>query len=96
MSQIDLFGTATTPPSDDDPLMGQQVRMPERCQCGSVIARIGPGTATHRASVRCSSCNRHRAWLSKKTAAWLEAVAQKFGAPEVITLRTKNSTDSRG
>ena len=55
-----------------DPLTGLSVKLPEPCRCGSDVARIG---------------DRHRGWLSKFTANWIEDVATKFGAPEIITLR---------
>ena len=74
--------------SQTDPLVGLKVRMPSRCRCSTDAARIGPGTVTHRGSIRCSRCDTHRAWLSKDTAQWVQAVANKFGAPPLITLRT--------
>jgi hypothetical protein len=70
-----------------DPLAGLPVKLPEQCRCGSEVALIGAGTEIHRASLRCRSCGRHRGWLSKITANWIETVAVKFGAPEIITLR---------
>ena len=42
--------------------------------------------ATHHLSLKCRSCERHRGWLSKFTADWIESVAAKFGAPEIITI----------
>ena len=82
--------------TETDPLIGLKVKLPSRCRCGTDAAVIGPGTVTHRAAVRCANCDKHRAWLSKDTASWLKAVANKFGAPPLITLRTKNSALQRG
>jgi len=88
MSQTNLFDE-TMPPSSDDPLLGAKVKMPSLCRCGTDAAVVGAGTVTHRASVLCANCKRHRAWLSESTASWLLNVAGKFGAPPLITLRTK-------
>jgi hypothetical protein len=77
-------------------IMGRPVKMPNHCRCGSNIGIVGPGSGPHLASVHCRNCNKHRAWLSKHTAQWLEAVSQKFGAPEIISLRTNGSALSCG
>jgi hypothetical protein len=85
--QLDLFDGTPKPKASTDPLAGLLVKTPDQCRCGSDVAVIGAGTAMHRASLNCRSCGKHRGWLSKFTADWIEAVARKFGAPEIITLR---------
>jgi hypothetical protein len=68
-------------------LLGLQVNLPDRCRCTSRAAVISSGDDTHYAQLECLSCGRPRGWLSEHTARWIEAVAAKFGAPEIITLR---------
>jgi hypothetical protein len=97
--QLDLFGVRantadeTAPASISvhehaaDPLVGLWVRTPDACRCASDVAVIGAGTETHRASLRCRSCGRHRGWLSKFTAGWIENVVGRWGRPEIIKIR---------
>jgi hypothetical protein len=94
--QLDLFGPAApsstaSPPSlpspSPDPLIGLLVELPDACRCASNVAIIGTGTQIHRAMLSCRSCGRHRGWLSKFTADWIEQVAAKFGAPEIIKVQ---------
>jgi hypothetical protein len=67
-------------------LLGLQVKLPDRCHCTSATAVVSTSDGTHYAQLKCQSCGRHRGWLSKPTARWIEVVAAKFGAPEIITL----------
>jgi hypothetical protein len=70
-------------------LLGLHVKLPDARRCGSDVAVIGEDNV-----LTCRSCRRRCGFLSQFTANWLQQVAAKFGAPEVITLRTpprKNS-----
>jgi hypothetical protein len=64
------------------------VRLPDTCRCASDVVIICPGDVTHHLSLKCHSCKRHRGWLSKPTADWISSVVTKFGAPEVISIRS--------
>jgi len=67
----------------DDPLAGLAVKLEhDRCKCGSDTAIIGAGKAMHHTSLTCRSCGRHRGWLSRFTANWIEAVINLHGRPD--------------
>jgi hypothetical protein len=76
-------------------VLGLHVKLPDICRCASDVATICAGNETHYAELKCRSCERHRGWLSQFTARWLESVAAKFGAPEIITLRRPRNSVSR-
>ena len=94
LQQLDLFADeAPTERTDDaapavaaptrDPLAGLAVKLEhDRCKCGSDTAIIGAGKAMHHASLTCRSCGRHRGWLSRFTANWIEAVINLHGRPD--------------
>jgi hypothetical protein len=82
------------PSSDIAPIIGQRVELRRSrdvdCpKCKSRIGIIGEGVGPHWASINCSYCGRHRAWMpAKLTGALIEAV-KAFGRPEQpIILRT--------
>jgi len=68
-------------------LLGQQVRLPNNCRCGSDVAVIGAGGGKYPASLRCQSCGEPRGSLTQFTHDWIAAIAAKFGAPQTITIR---------
>jgi hypothetical protein len=81
------FGVSDVAPAGTapahDPLAGLAVKLEhDRCKCGSDTAIIGAGKAMHRASLTCRSCGRHRGWLSKFTADWIESVISLHGKPD--------------
>jgi hypothetical protein len=49
--------------------------------CCRNICNIGAGKGPHVGELICAGCGRHRGWLSKATAQWIEHVATRFGAP---------------
>jgi hypothetical protein len=49
--------------------------------CCRNICVIGAGTGPHAGELRCADCDQHRGWLSKPTAAWIEHIVTRFGAP---------------
>jgi hypothetical protein len=79
-TQPDLFGAVTAMS-----LLGLKIRLDrpvDRDQpCCRNICVIGAGKGPHAGELRCADCNRHRGWLSKHTADWIENVAARFGAP---------------
>jgi hypothetical protein len=82
----DLFGMPT--------LVGLKVKLNrpvdrERPCCRNICV-IGPGKGPHAGSFNCADCGQHRGWLSKSTAQWIEHVAARFGAPEVIVVRSSS------
>jgi len=57
-------------------------RLADREQpCCRNVAVIEPGKGPHAGRLVCTDCGQHRGWLSKSTAAWIENVIAKFGAP---------------
>jgi hypothetical protein len=66
-----------------DPLAGLVLKLEhDPCRCGSDTAIIGEGSAMYRATLTCRSCGRHRGWLSRPTANWIEAVIDLHGRPD--------------
>lgn len=58
--------------------------------CCRNLAVIGEGKGPHAGALCCADCGNHRGWLSKTTAAWIETVISKFGAPATITVRASS------
>jgi len=73
----DLFGIPT--------LVGLKVKLDRPVDrdhpCCNNICVIGPGKGPHAGALNCADCGQHRRWISKPTAAWLEHVVTRFGAP---------------
>ena len=63
-------------------IVGLKVRTPDSCVCDSEIAVIDGNHHLY-----CSGCNRRRGFLTPLVPIWLEAVANKFGGLENITLK---------
>lgn len=80
-SQMEMF------PREDgstgtDPVQGLSVELPDKCpNCYGVIATVGPGREPHKASLRCTTCGRHRGWLSLQTWSFIHELAAKVAAP---------------
>jgi hypothetical protein len=50
--------------------------------CCRNVCVIGPAETSHAAgTLRCADCGQRRGQLSKPTAAWIEHVVSRFGAP---------------
>ncbi len=78
-------------------VVGLQVVLPEPCQCGEPISVVGSSKGPHHASVACSRCGVHRAWLSGATAAALNTIIDKFGRPTepiTVTMNSRKSADA--
>jgi hypothetical protein len=64
-------------------------------ECGETAVMIGPGVGPHVASLRCTCCDRHRGWLPKPAANFLDASVILFGRPVApITIRTSQYAPS--
>jgi hypothetical protein len=63
-------------------LAGLHVKL-DRPTCCQDVCVIHNGKGPHIGELRCASCDRHRGWLDKATAAWLESVVVIFGRPTV-------------
>jgi hypothetical protein len=101
----DLFGAPT--------LIGLKVKLDRSLDrekpCCRNICIIHPGKELHAGEFRCADCGQHRGWLSKSTAAWIENIIARFGAPttpivvrpsslieeEPATTSTSTSTSNR-
>ena len=93
MTQADFFPELT---ASSTSVVGLEVILPRPCRCGESVAVVGSSKGPHHASVVCSRCGVHRAWLSGTTAAFLDAILEHFGRPtEPITV-TMNSRNERG
>jgi hypothetical protein len=66
---------------DADPLIGIEVNLPHRCQCGHDFLYTGPGCGPHCASLHCARCQRHCGWLSNESAKFICSVIEHFGRP---------------
>ena len=73
------------PPTDAGNPTGLKVKLDrpvdrERPCCRNVCI-ISAGKGPHAGELHCADCGQHRGWLSKPTAAWIEHVVTRFGAP---------------
>jgi hypothetical protein len=88
----DLFGNPA--------LVGLKVKLDrpadrERPCCNNVCT-IGAGEGSHAGELCCADCGQHRGWLSKLTAAWIESVVTRFGAPTTPIVVHKSHTYEEG
>jgi hypothetical protein len=60
--------------------------------CCRNVCIIGAGKGPHTGELRCADCGRHRGWLSKSTAQWIESVVTRFGAPTTPIVVRKSHT----
>jgi hypothetical protein len=84
----DLFGAPT--------LIGVRMKLDrpidrERPCCLNVCT-IGPASGPHAGELVCTGCGQHRGWLSKSTAAWIESIITRFGAPTTPIVVRKSHT----
>src|SRR5262249_1381780 len=81
-AQLEMFATE---PSADGGLIGLKAKLDrpvdhERPCCRNVCI-ISAGKGPHAGELHCADCGQHRGLLSKPTAAWIEHVVTRFGAP---------------
>jgi hypothetical protein len=78
--QLDFFTTRTP-----TPLEGLRVKLDRPVDrdrpCCLNVCEIVAGRGPHAGELICADCGRHRGWLSKITAQWIETVIARFGAP---------------
>jgi hypothetical protein len=74
---VDLFDSPT--------VVGLKVKLDRPVDrerpCCLNICTIGPARGPHAGELVCAGCDQHRGWLSKTTAAWIESIVKRFGAP---------------
>jgi hypothetical protein len=72
-------------------LIGLTVQMEGRadkpCRCGETALVVGSPKGPHVGSLYCSSCNRHRGWLPKKAADFLNECLRTFGTGSTFHIR---------
>jgi hypothetical protein len=61
--------------------------------CCRNLAIIGEGKGLHAGALHCADCGNHRGWLSKTTAAWIESIINRFGAPTTPIVVRPSSLD---
>jgi hypothetical protein len=92
-AQHDMFPAAS---AADGSLVGLRVKLDrpvDREQpCCANICIIGAGKGPHAGELHCTDCGQHRGWLSKSTAAWIESVVTRFGAPPTPIVVRKSHT----
>jgi hypothetical protein len=91
--QLSMF--ASTSPSTSP--VGLLVVLPQRCQCGESIAITGSSRGPHYASIICSGCGTHRAWMSGATYNFITSIIDRFGRPVEpieISLNSRTRVDS--
>ena len=66
-------------------LIGLQVKLDRPVDrekpCCRNICVIEAGKGPHAGALHCVDCGRHRGWVSKSSAQWIETVVTRFGAP---------------
>jgi hypothetical protein len=92
-AQHDMFPAAH---AADSSLIGLKVKLDRPVDrekpCCSNICIIGAGKGPHAGVLHCADCGQHRGWLSKSTAAWIESVVTRFGAPTTPIIVRKSYT----
>jgi hypothetical protein len=91
--QLSMF--ASTSPSSSP--IGLHVVLPQRCQCGESIAITGSSRGPHCASIICSRCGTHRAWMSGATYSFISTIIDQFGRPVEpieVTLNSRARVDN--
>jgi hypothetical protein len=78
-------------------LTGTRIRLDrltdrEHPRCDNVATIGSGGTGMFAASLTCATCDRHRGWLSETAIKFIQETRARFGAREVITLRTLSSS----
>lgn len=94
-AQISLFPELT---ASSTSVIGLEILLPQPCRCGEGRSVVGSYKGPHHASVACSRCGKHRAWLSGTTTAFLNAILDHFGRPtEPITviMNSRSSADAQ-
>jgi hypothetical protein len=92
MFQLDLFQSSSPPssaPLPTSPIMGQRVRLPDACRCGSYTGVIGSSSGPHEHRLCCERCDTWRRWLSRAEAAFIMEVGVRFGAPAASAVRRR-------
>ena len=85
--QFDLFGEATA--SRSKALIGIKIKLSLTDTCCENVVTLGSSKkAMHAVSMRCTGCGKFRGWLGNEAAAFISATRAKFGAPDIIVLRT--------
>jgi hypothetical protein len=79
-------------------IIGLKVEL-DPIDCGQPICKnicnIDPGKGPHIGELRCDGCGRHRGWLQKDTAIWLQSIVAIFGRPTTpIAVRAACSVPS--
>jgi hypothetical protein len=60
---------------------------PGHRRCSPYVT-IGSSKGIHDNALICNSCGKNRGWISSRTIDFTNETRARFGAPEVITLRT--------
>jgi hypothetical protein len=83
--QLDFFATA---PSTT--LVGLEVFTNTDCTgCGCNGAVLGSSAGPHCAAIHCVRCGRHRGWLPREAATFINGIIDHFGRPNSpVILRT--------
>jgi hypothetical protein len=69
-------------------VIGTKVRLAHKPVCCKGLCIIAMAKEPHAGEFICADCGKHRAWLSHKTAKFIEETQKRFGAPDVITIGT--------
>jgi hypothetical protein len=94
-SQLELFEPATVPSTSVVGLVIITEERPCPCPCGELKVTVGASAGPHHAALTCTSCKRHRGWLSGETYRFIIGVIDSFGRPtEPIVAKFKNSRAS--
>jgi hypothetical protein len=84
------------PPPASGSLVGLRVKLDRPIDrdrpCCSNVCIIKAGGGPHAGALHCAVCGRFRGWLSKSTAAWIESVVTRFGAPSTPIVVRKSYT----
>src|SRR5215467_12757770 len=92
-NQLKMFIVPTPTP---DGIVGLKIKLDrpvDREQpCWNNVCIIYAGKGPHAGALYCADCGHHRGWLSKPTAAWIEHVVTRFGAPTTPIVVRKSHT----
>lgn len=90
-AQLDMFSPISATASSTD-FVGLPVKLEHPADPGhhrcSPFVTVGSSKGIHHNALICNSCGKNRGWLGVNAIEFINETRARFGAPEIIILRT--------